>query len=95
MEAIKDTLQKLMQSWEKKIKLSGQDAPEVLLKKCLTKKELGHIRFRYFKKGILGTSVDSSTWLYYFNLQKEKLLGKLRQQSGKIKEVRFYIGDIE
>ena len=95
MEAIKDTLQKLMQSWEKKIKLPGQDDPEVLLKKCLTKKESGHIRFRYFKKGILGTSVDSSTWLYYFNLQKEKLLGKLRQQSGKIKEVRFYIGDLE
>jgi hypothetical protein len=95
MEAIKDTLQKVMQSWGAKVKLSATDEPGVLLKKSLSKKELGHIKFRYFKKGVLGTSVDSSTWLYYFNLQKEPILGKLRQQSDKIKDIRFHIGELK
>lgn len=95
MEAIKDTLQRVMQSWEAKVKLSARDDPQALLKKCLTKKESGHIKFRYFKKGVLGTNVDSSTWLYYFNLQKEPILSKLRKRSEKIKDIRFHIGDLK
>jgi len=69
--------------------------PEVLIKKILTKKELGHIKVRYFKKGTLGLTVDSSTWLYYFNLQKRDFLGKLHTQSGAIENIRFYIGEIK
>jgi len=95
MEAIKETLQSVMQAWEKKIRSSPQDNPELLLKNCLTKKEFGHIKFRYFKKGVLSLNVDSSTWLYYFNLQKEDLLNKLRKQYAAIKDIRFYIGEIK
>lgn len=95
MEAIKDTLQKVMRSWEAKIKLAHKEDPQILLKKNLTRKELGHIKFRYFKKGILGVDVDSSSWLYYFNLRKEPLLGKLQQQFDKIKDIRFYMGELK
>jgi hypothetical protein len=94
MESIKDTLESVMQAWEKKIRGSPRDNPELLLKKCLTKKESGHIKFRYFKKGVLSLNVDSSSWLYYFNLQKEDLLNRLRKQSASIRDIRFYIGEI-
>lgn len=95
MEAIKETLENVMQAWEKKIRSHPQDDPKLLLKKCLTKKESGHIKFRYFKKGVLSLNVDSSSWLYYFDLQKEGLLNKLRKQSVSIKDIRFYIGEIK
>jgi hypothetical protein len=96
MEAIKDTLQNVMRAWEKKIREPTlQDNPELLLKKFLTKKELGHIKFRYFRKGILTFNVDSSSWLYYFNLKKDNLLARLQKQSDSIKNIRFYIGEVE
>ena len=93
MEAIKDTLQGLMRSWEERLKKSSPDEPGVWLRKLLTKKELRHIKFRYFKKGILGLNVDSSTWLYYFNLKKEEFLNRLCQQSAGVKDISFYIGE--
>jgi len=94
MEAIKDTLQNVIRAWEKKILKPDGDDPDALLKKFLTKKESGHIKFRYFRKGILSFNVDSSSWLYYFNLQKSELLTKLQKQSGSIKDIRFYIGEV-
>lgn len=95
MEEIKDTLQNVMLAWEQKIRNPGSANPELLLKKFLTKKELRHIKFRYFRKGILGLNVGSSTWLYYFNLKKDELLTGLQKQSDSVKGVRFYIGELE
>lgn len=69
--------------------------PEGWLKKSLTKKELGHIKLHYFRKGILGVRVDSSAWMYSLSLKRESLLSKLREQTPDIKEVRFSIGDIK
>jgi hypothetical protein len=94
METIRTTLESVMRDWEKKILKPDEDSPGVPLKKFLTKKELGHIRFRYFKKGVLSFNVDSSSWLYYFNLRKSELLAKLQKQTGLIKEIRFYIGEV-
>ena len=93
MEAIKDTIVSVIKGLEKKI-ASADDNPEEWLKKVLTKKELGHIKFNYFKKGLLNINVDSSGWLYSLNLQKEKLLEKFKQCSSKVKDVRFRIGEI-
>ncbi|MDD5155409.1 MAG: hypothetical protein PHF11_02870, partial [Candidatus Omnitrophica bacterium] len=85
MEAIKDTLESVMRAWEKKLLKPGTgDNPELLLKKFLTKKELGHIKFRYFKKGIITFDVDSSSWLYYFNLKKENLLAGLQRECAAV-----------
>ena len=74
---------------------SGHDNPEELLKKALTKKELRHIKFNYFKKGILGVSVDSSSWLYNMTLQKEKLLIKLNRDSTAVKDIIFRLGEVK
>lgn len=95
MERIKDTLQKVMRGIEAKKKGLPADSPEALLKKFLTKKELKHIKFHYFKKGVLNLSVDSSSWLYQLSLQKRDLLAKLTQKSGAIKDIRFRLGEVQ
>jgi len=58
----------------------------------LTKKELGHIKVNYFRRGILGVNVDSSAWLYYLSLKKDTLLAHLQTKSRAVKEIRFYVG---
>ncbi|MDD5196461.1 MAG: DciA family protein [Candidatus Omnitrophota bacterium] len=94
MEKIKDTLQSVMQDLvRKKGGVLGED-PESWLRKVLTKRELGHIKLQYFRKGILGILVDSSVWLYSLNLKKEDLLRKLKKCSGQIREIRLTIGEI-
>ena len=68
--------------------------PEEWLKKTLTKKELGHIKVKYFSKGVLGLSVDSSAWLYILSLKKEELLNKLKKESPELKNINLRIGEI-
>lgn len=94
VEAIKDTVFSVMQGLAEKKTGSADDDPALWLKKVLTKKELGHIKFNYFKKGVLNLNVDSSSWLYNFNLQKEQLLDKLSKHSKGIKDIRFRIGEV-
>ncbi len=65
------------------------------LKKILTKKEIGHIKFNYFKKGILNIIVDSSSWLYQLSLEKDGLLAKLRKNLKNIKDIRFRLGEVK
>ncbi|KPK96637.1 MAG: hypothetical protein AMJ95_13070 [Omnitrophica WOR_2 bacterium SM23_72] len=92
MDKIKDIVNDVMGDWAVKREGAGPEAPSAWLKKVLTKKELAHIRFNYFKKGVLGVWVDSSSWLYAFNLKKPDLLEKLRKVAGGIQDIRFRIG---
>ncbi|MFA5144858.1 MAG: DciA family protein [Candidatus Omnitrophota bacterium] len=93
MEAIKDTVINVIRNLEAKKTGVADNDPQELLKKVLTKKELGHIKFNYFRKGVLGLRVDSSSWLYNLNLKKESLLEKLKKCSSGVKSIRFNIGD--
>jgi hypothetical protein len=93
MEAIKETVRSVMQGLKKK--KSSPDDPARLLKKALTKKEQGHIKFHYFLGGTLHLEVDSSSWLYHFSLKKEDLLARLRQKAGTIKEIKLRIGEVK
>jgi hypothetical protein len=93
MEKIKDVVADVLKGWKEK--KHAQDEPELLLPKILSKRELRHVKFRYLRKGVLGITVDSSSWLYQFNLQKPGLLAKIGKKSKAIKEIRFYIGEIE
>ncbi len=72
MEILKKTLDSVMQDLCAKQKAAPDADPQEWLKKTLTKKELGHIKVKYFSKGVLGLNVDSSAWLYSLSLQKEK-----------------------
>ncbi len=91
MEKIKDIIAGVIQGLETKKR--DYDAPQELLKRILPKKEQGHAKFRYLRKGILGITVDSSGWLYQMNLEKPGLLVKLGRKSKTIKDIRFYIGE--
>jgi len=93
MQALKDIITEVMQGLKKK--KPAHDEPEVLLKRVLPKRELGHVKFRYFSKGVLGITVDSSSWIYQLNLQKPALLAKLGKKSKNIKDIRFYIGETQ
>lgn len=95
METIKDILKTLLKDLKVKEKAAWRNNPEALLKKAFSKKEQQHIKFNYFKKDIIGLKVDSSTWQYILNLQKEDLLTKLRKISPTIKDIRFRLGEIK
>jgi len=92
MEAIKDTIKSVMQSWREK--KTSPNNPEALLRKVFTARELKHIKFHYFKKGTLGVQVESSSWLYHLSLKKPDLLAKISKKSAEIKDIRFHIGEI-
>ena len=95
MESLKNTLAQILEELEAKNPHPLDAGPEAWLKKALTKKELGHIKVKYFSKGILGLNVDSSVWLYMLNLKKEELLVKLQQEYTGLKGVNFRIGEIK
>ncbi len=94
MELIKDTIKAVFAKISQKHPLDSDEDPFGWLKKTLTKRELRHIKVDYFRSGILGVSVDSSSWLYYFNLNKKTLAEKILKHTDKLKEIHFYLGEI-
>ena len=72
----------------------GQD-PQEWLKLALTKRQMRHIKVKYFRKGILGLSVDSSGWLYTFSLQKARIVRQLQEQAPLLKDVHFSVGEVK
>ncbi len=93
MEAIKETINSIMFTWGTKKNSANFYNFENLLNKLLTKKEFGHIKFNNFKKGIIDIKVDSSNWLYYFNLKKKELIVSVRQDIESVKDIRFHLGE--
>jgi len=94
MELIKDTLKAVFAKIGQRSPADSSSDPFMWLKKTLTKRELGHIKVNYFRDGVLGINVDSSSWLYYFNLNKKALLEKISKRTDKLKEIHFYLGEI-
>ena len=94
MELLKNTIDEVMRNLSsKKTGSSGAD-PQEWLKKALTKKELGHIKVKYFSKDVLGLNVDSSAWLYILSLKKEEILVKLKKENPRLKNINLRIGEI-
>lgn len=95
MERIKDTLQNVFKELTAKKGSPGGDTPEDWLKKALTKRDLEHIKFNYFRKGVLGVKVDSSSWVYKFTLDRSRILSKLQKCSTEVKDIHFRIGEVK
>jgi len=94
MEHLKKTVDQVMAGLRVQKNASIDADPREWLKKTLTKKELGHIKVKYFSKGALGLSVDSSTWLYALSLKKEEILNTLKTINPQVKKINFRIGEI-
>jgi hypothetical protein len=94
MERIKETVNGFMRELQNKA-AQGGESPEELLRKVLTKKELSHIKFNYFKSGVISLNVDSSAWLYSLSLEKEELVVRLKKYSAAVKDIRLRVGRIK
>ena len=94
MEPLKNTVDQLMAGLAAQKTVSCDAGPEQWLKKALTKKELGHIKVKYFNKGMLGLNVDSYTWLYALSLKKEELLNRLKKENPELKNINLRIGEV-
>jgi len=94
MELLKNTLSGLMRQLSEKKTVFQEAGPQQWLKKVLTKRELQHIRVKYFNKGILGLNVDSSAWLYMLSMKKEELLKTLKKENPELKNINFRIGEV-
>jgi hypothetical protein len=94
MERLRDTITSVIRELTAKKITDNKLSPEEWLKKTLTRKELGHIKFHYFRKGVMGLRVDSAVWKYSFSLKKTELLNKLKKCDPAVKELRFSVGDI-
>jgi hypothetical protein len=93
VEAIKQPLEALLKELEARKEKASQMDPEFLAKKVFSRKEAPHARVGSFKNGALFLKVDSSTWLYYFNLHKKELLEKFSGANAQIKELKFGLGE--
>ncbi len=93
MEAIKDTLDVLLKELASRNEKSAEQAPEYLVKKIFSRKEAEHARVSFLKNGALYIKVDSSTWLYYFNLHKKELSKKFSARNPQIKSLKFSMGE--
>ena len=93
MEAIKNTLEGLLKDLAARKEKSADQDPENLIKKFFSRKEAEHGRAGILKNGVLYIKVDSSTWLYYFNLHKKEFLEKFSARNPQIKSLKFSLGE--
>ncbi|RJP27305.1 MAG: DUF721 domain-containing protein [Candidatus Omnitrophota bacterium] len=92
MDKIKDIIEQFFSDLGKAGHGSGGIATEKILKKVLTKRELSHIKCNYFRSGVLGIGLDSSAWLYQFNLKKPLLLSRLKEDIDGLKDIKVFLG---
>lgn len=95
MEPIKETLSGLLKDIRVRKDKTAEWTPEALAKKAFSGKESQHLQAGNLKNGILYIKVDSSTWLYYFNLHKKELLEKLSGAQSPVKDLKFSLGQIK
>jgi len=94
MEKIKDTVAAVLQSLQKPGGTGPAPGPEDWLSRVLTRQERCHVAVAYFRKGVLGLKVDSSSRLYHMNLHRQKLKEQLSAFCSEIKDIRLTVGAI-
>ena len=94
MEAIRETLGGLLKELKARKDNEGRLDPSQLAKQVFSRKEAQHILVGNLKSGTLYIKVDSSAWLYYFNLHKNEILGKFSATGSPVKDLKFNLGAI-
>lgn len=94
MEKIRDTIATVLHSLQKPGGLGPAPGPEDWLSRVLTPQERCHVAVAYFRKGVLGLKVDSSSRLYHMMLHRQKMKEQLAAFCAEIKDIRFTVGAI-
>jgi predicted nucleic acid-binding Zn ribbon protein len=94
VEQIKDTIQALLQSWKERGSIIVAEDVEAALGRALTAQEAVHLRPSAVKDGVLTLCVDSSTWLYYFTLHRQRLTAQVRAELAAVSQLKFVIGTV-
>jgi hypothetical protein len=95
MDDIKSTVAAVLKDLGARKSRADAVDPQNYFAKVFEKKELRHLEFAYFRKGILAIAVDSATWLYHLSLRKQEISRKFNENCAEIKDVRFVIGEIK
>jgi hypothetical protein len=91
MEPIKGAVESLLANLKSRC-VRGAGAKEIVCA-AFSKKEQAHMRVISCQRGKLRIAVDSSTWLYYFNLKKKALTEQIAAGLPEVKELVFVIGE--
>ncbi len=91
MERLGSAIQKVLGSLRGQQRAAEEEVAGVL-KKCLTKKELRHIKIKYFRDGVLGLTVDSAAFLYEMRLRAGELKERYAREAPAVKDIRISVG---
>ena len=93
MESIKTTVNAVLDHLHKH-GAGPAPGPDDWLDRVLTRQERRGVAVAYFRNGVLGLKVDSSSRLYHLNLRRQELKDKLAAFCKEIKEIRLSVGSI-
>lgn len=79
MQSIRDTAENVIKKWQGSAKTKRIDVIKGCLAGFLSTRELKHITSYYFKDSKVILGIDSSAWLYMFNVKKRQLSKWLTQ----------------
>ncbi len=94
MDEIKDIIQQVIGQIASKKSFSTKSIQDIW-EKTLEAKELSHVRLVNFEDGKLLVFVDSSAWLFQMSIKKRKILSKLNEGHGEIKNIIFKVGKVK
>jgi hypothetical protein len=92
MEKLGETVKQVLDDLSRKRGNDGAPSIQERFSSLLTAKEKEHASAMYFRKGILGVTVDSSSWMYYFITRKKDLLSGMSGHLKGLNDIKFTVG---
>ena len=91
MDDIKDIIKTVVGKISSQ-RASGQKDIVSVWENILKKKERTHAKISGLKEGQLMVNIDSSAWLYQFNIKKKKILEEIQKEIPEVQKIYFRIG---
>ncbi len=93
MESIKNIMLSVMDGFNAQ-KPQSQEKIQRVWERLINPQELKHTRIVEFENGILKIHIDSSAWLYQFNIKKKIILEQLKEEIPQVQQIIFKIGKV-
>ncbi len=94
MEKLGEALKQVLDDLARKRKQDGTSSVQERFSALLTAREREHAAAAYFRKGVLGVTVDSSSWMYYFITRKKDLLAGMSAHLAGLNDIKFTVGTV-